>query len=232
MKEQIDIEALLEWAYRTQCVDRRQRKAEAQRPAVLPQGSPFASIMALGTRVDTSGFQPIMGYGLIEGSGPDDADLVHDAVLALPDCWLEWRTADEVVLHDEEPSCTSQFVSAAVLVVLHGRQGLRPDVHEGVVMRAGRPPSAGDTDARGRRRKSAELMQEFQAAMHARALYMVWRRGLVILADQLKGRLTKFDVLPPQAPEAPWEGKLKVVHRAVPNQNDLADKPMKLKADV
>jgi hypothetical protein len=211
-KETIDIEKVVEWAYRVQHVDRQVCGFEAA-PLEVSISNGLGEYVRLGTRVDNSG-AATKALGL---RMPDDALIVHDAVLALGDVYLEWQARDVVEVWDAalaiekgmafartkdgiltiapayEPEETTphplEEVSAAVLVILNGRAGSRPDWHPDW-----RPGSLATDGAPDRRE-----------VMHARAVYLAWRLALTRLATQLKGVLTDFDVTPPQAPEAPWK---------------------------
>ena len=93
LKEAMDIEQLLDWAYRVQCIDRRVARQRARRgPALYPTAAPFAAFESLGTRVDTSGvvMDDVANFKV------DDALIIHDAVLRLSEMFIEWRGGDEV----------------------------------------------------------------------------------------------------------------------------------------
>lgn len=212
-RETIDVEKVVEWAYRIQCVD-RQLGGMGDAPHEVSISNGLGEYVRLGTRVDNSGAATkALGLRL-----PGDASIVHDAVLALGDVYLEWRARDVVevwdaqrasehgmvILRDKaglsiapayEPVETSprplETVSTAVLVILNGRTGSRPEWHPD--WRPGSRASDGEPDRR--------------EVMHARAIYLAWRMALTRLADRLGRSLSDFDVTGPEAPDAPWKAR-------------------------
>lgn len=113
-KETIDIEALLVWAYRDQQVDRMVGRGFTPRGPSVSPASGFAEYMMLGTKVDTSGAAAAaLGIRL-----PEDALIVHDAVLELGDMLLEWR-GDDVVVHER-----GDLVPARGFTLVDDRRGL------------------------------------------------------------------------------------------------------------
>jgi hypothetical protein len=212
-KETVDVEKVVEWAYRVQCVD-RQIGLHAAASQLNSVSGGIGEFLRLGTRVDKSGIAAnVLGVRL-----PDDASIVHDAVLALADTYIEWKARDEVDVWDAEsaaaagevltrhgdgvtiapayepggtpPSAPRQLevVSSTVLVVLNGRTGSRPEWHPDW-----RPTTRGAAGAADRR-----------DVMHARAVYLAWRLALCRLQARLAGSLADFDVTGPEAPAAPW----------------------------
>lgn len=232
-KETIDVEKIVEWAYRVQCVDRQRAVSWL---AISSASSGMSEFLRLGTRVDNSGAAArALGVRL-----PDDASIVHAAVLALPDAYIEWRARDEVEVWDaglmaergmvlmrnsktpvlpaecEGPPMTDSTafmiapayepgepsspvpvepVSSAVLVILNGRTGSRPEWHPDW-----RPSTRGAAGAADRR-----------DVMHARAVYLAWRLALTRLQAALAGQLADFDVTGPEAPADPWKAKAPTV---------------------
>lgn len=223
-KERIDIEALLEWAYRTQCVDRQTAAFSPRGPSSSPAGS-LAQYITLGTRVDTPSFAA-RAHGL---RTPDDADVIHGAVLGLDRLWLQWRAGGDVTVWDRDAAeaagleivlahghaeLRSRRASAALiapletvhlspLVILHARAGTRPDCHLDWRAPVGaRAADGAARDRRGRLRRGSAL--DFELVAHARALYAVWRASLGVLAAALDGELDGFVVTGPAAPDSPW----------------------------
>lgn len=215
-KANIDVEALLSWAYRDQCVDRQVHSARPKAP-VSPSGS-LGQYVALGTRVDcASTAVRALGVRL-----PDDAMTVHDAVLRLSGFWIEWDGTDSVEIWDRERLeaeglgiieehgahwlCGADYEAlrrvenahVTALVIGHARAGSRPDWHEGWVAPVGAP-----VRRPGRARARGEAADRAEVA-HARALYAVWRAALAVLAADLDGALTAHDVTGPAAPAEPW----------------------------
>ncbi len=212
-RETIDVEKVVEWAYRIQCVD-RQLGGMGDAPHEVSISNGLGEYVRLGTRVDNSGAATkALGLRL-----PGDASIVHDAVLALGDVYLEWRARDVVEVWDAqraadqgmvlirtkagisiapayEPIETAprplETVSTSVLVILNGRTGSRPEWHPD--WRPGSRAANGEPDRR-------EVMQ-------ARAIYLAWRLALSRLANRLGGALSDFDVTGPEAPDAPWKAR-------------------------
>ncbi len=155
MKQTIDIENLLIWAYRDQCVDRQMASFTPRGPSSSVAGS-LGQYVALGTRVDNSGFAArALGVRL-----PDDALVVHDSVLSLGDMWVEWVSAREVQIWDKAtaaaagqviermggdwfrvPSYSSgpvaplpvrlEQASTVALLIVNAKNGGRPECHAG-----------------------------------------------------------------------------------------------------
>lgn len=213
-KETIDIEKVVEWAYRMQCVDRQIGGLDSAPVEVSISGG-LGEYVRLGTRIDNSGAATrALGLRL-----PSDATIIHDAVLALGDVYLEWRARDVVEVWDarlaidkgmaivregktlaiapayevgeETRPVPLEVVSVAVLVILNGRTGSRPEWHPD--WRPGSRAADGDPDRR--------------EVMLARATYLAWRLALGRLAERLAGVLSDFDVTGPEAPEAPWKAR-------------------------
>jgi hypothetical protein len=227
-KRDIDIEDLLIWAYRDQCVDRQVIGFSPKGPSASPASS-LAQFMALGCRVDSSGMAArTLGVRL-----PDDALIVHDAVLALGDMWIEWREGDEVVVHDRASAADSAFHETAagwvmtdtagarvpvtravtsVLLITHARAAARPECYPGWRPPAHRVPNDDlDHDRWGRRRKSRRIDgPSADDVMFARAQYCVWRAGLHALALELADLLADHAVTGPRAVESPWDLRIAI----------------------
>lgn len=212
-KETLDIEKVVEWAYRVQCVD-RQIGGLDDAPLQVSISNGLGEYVRLGTRVDNSGAATrALGLRL-----PSDAAIIHDAVLALGDVYLEWRARDVVEVWDTErlaaggmmlrwdggPTMVPVYepggvpdavpvpleaLSSTVLIILNARTGSQPEWHPD--WRPGSRAADGEPDRR--------------EVMHARATYLAWRLALCRLADRLCGALADFDVTAPEAPEAPWK---------------------------
>jgi hypothetical protein len=247
MKQAIDIEDLLIWAYRDQCVDRMERAMRGSTRG--PGWGSGGAVWELGTRVDTSGAH----LAMLGATAPDDALLVHDAVLDLGDMWIErapvagsadmdvavweraeieaagWRLAETargpVILRPDprevdlvaEHPVTRSVVTA--LIVLHAKAGDRPEVHAGWRRPVGRPRLAAYAD--GAAQGEVHAVTAADVIWH-RAVYCVWHATLVALAAELDGVLVGFAVTGPSAPEAPWECQagriLTAENRANPNE--------------
>ncbi|WGD31222.1 hypothetical protein AncyloWKF20_05205 [Ancylobacter sp. WKF20] len=234
MKQAIDIEDLLIWAYRDMQADRLgdgggfavKLKAPCSWAAVEHFGT-------YGTFVQASDYEP-------EPGDRDDAALIHRAVLGLDDAFLScteqgvsvWDRAliqaegcDLVEERQSRPQLRQpggellplDRVVISVYLVLHARQGSRPDCYSDVTRRRGRP------------RKDGEIADgiTFDDVQHHRAVYSVWHAALGILAADLAGRLAKWDVTGPKADEAPWLQPARRVLEAQKPKNKRAPKPMK-----
>lgn len=254
MKETIDIEALLEWAYRQQCVDKQVAVLAPRGPSTSISGN-LGQYVALGTRVDNSSLAT-RALGL---KVADDAMIVHDAVLSAGEMWIEWRNDDEVEIWDREraaaagqviekvngdwlrrPICPNGRVAAfgfrveqaatVALLIVNAKSGSRPEWFEGWIGQRG--PVARDrlpADRRGRLRKRSELAS-IEDVMHGRAIYAVWRAALALLAVELDGALRGFKVMGPAAPESPWDKRPARLLEALGCQIVSVSKPLKLRA--
>ena len=229
MKEKIDIEALLVWAYRAQCVDRVFRQIKAATEPLRCYGSTWhgmAQIAELGAIIQSTG----VGLAAVGASAADDAFIVHDAVMALDDVFVEWQTETRALLWTEQTAadngrrivktgrgvgamwrlCSAghaprelEFLGVTALMVTHARDDRRPEWHEGWTLPRGR--RAGDrmaTDRRGRKRKRYEMSAE--QVSHDRCVYSVWHAALGLLSAQLYDRMAQYDVTGPLASSAPW----------------------------
>lgn len=248
MKEQIDIEALLVWAYRNQCVDRAQVGFKPRGPNGSISNA-LAQHMALGTRVDTSGY----AARALGDRTPPDALIIHDHVLALGDMWIEWdgedvrlwdaasaaeagceigkAGGDWLLTRDGRMQARLDQAGAMALVIQHGREATRPDWCEGWKRAGGRPASdAAERDVRGRKRRRGEGISQ-REVQYQRALYHVWRSAMALLALQLDGVLAGYVVSGPAAPEAPW---LSVSDRGAEKgsecQNSMANNSLELQS--
>lgn len=253
MKETIDIEALLEWAYRQQCVDKQVAVLAPRGPSTSISGN-LGQYVALGTRVDNSS-PATRALGI---KVADDAMIVHDAVLSAGEMWIEWKRDDEVEIWDREraaaagqaiekvngdwlrrPICPNGRVAAfgvrveqaatVALLIVNAKSGSRPEWFEGWAAPEGR--AANDslpTDRWGRRRKRSQSAS-IEDVMHGRAIYAVWRAALALLAIELDGALARYQVIGPCAPVSPWDKPAARVLEGLRLQNSPASKPLKLR---
>lgn len=252
MKEAIDIEALLEWAYRQQAVDKQIAVLAPRGPSGSISGS-LGQYVQLGTKVDNSG-AAVRAMGL---KVADDAMIVHDAVLSAGEMWIEWKRNDEVEIWDRKsaaeagqeiakingewlrrPICPNGRVAAfgfrveqaatVALLITNAKTGSRPEWFEGWAGPEGR--SANDsllTDRWGRRRKRSQSAS-VDDVMHGRALYAVWRAALALLAIEIDGALQRYHVTGPIAPESPWNKAPARVLQGIRLQNSPPSKSLKL----
>jgi hypothetical protein len=242
-KVQIDIEALLDWAYRLQRVDKQIAAFSPRGPNISPSAS-VAQLLTLGTRIDNSGF----AARALSIRLPDDASIVHDAVLSLGDMWLEWSDLDQVEIWDKErmerehqiiekvsgawwrypihwanpqgkaPVRVEQACTAA-LIIIHARAGTRPECYD---------DWAGPVSGKAPRKPRGECVS-IDEVMHARAVYLVWREALAFLAAELDGALREFDVTGPDALAEPWQSARKNVLECVIAETEKRRKPLKRK---
>jgi len=258
----IDIEKLLDWTYRVQKVDRR---IAMERPAAPSASLPSAlgQYVVLGTRVDGSGHARSFGGASLAAHGaPDDAMIVHDAVLALSDMWLEWADLDQVEIWDKDrldregqiveqrhgawwrvPAVTVGNVEplpvrveqacAAALVIVHAKSGTAPEAYaDWAAQRGAVAGDSGEKDRYGRVRKKRSGETSFEEVTHARAIYLVWHAALEMLAAQLDGALSGFEVTGPEAQSEPWlkaAGSRGRVLEGIRLHKTERCKPMKLK---
>lgn len=219
MKERMDIEALLEWAYRRQCVDRVASARFTPRGPSGDANGAAVQMMVLGCRVQTSTYaEKVLG-----ATAPDDALVIHDTVLALGEMWIdeqaglwtreraagigmsiEWHGgAWWLACAGMGRSPLSQACTAA-LVIQHAKSGSRPEWCKGwVAPRGAVAADATGRDQRGRKRREYQGLGREEVA-HYRATYEVWHAALVALAGLLRDALTDHEVIGPAASPEPW----------------------------
>lgn len=228
-KETIDIEALLYRAYAQYRIDRLVgRGGEHALKAMLGMpASPVMSSPSWQPRVDTSApGSRLAALASAASAAPDPLTILHDRVLALGDLWFAYA-GDDVALWDSAAAAAAgcrigqvggewwllrghvmverlEQAGVMALVIQHGRQGTRPEVHAG--WRRGRGVRSADGQAhdhRGRRRaRGAALAQ--REVQYDRALYHAWRCALVLLQAECEGMMPGYEVSGPVAPAAPW----------------------------
>jgi len=228
VKQPIDIEALLSWAYREQCVDRMCAGFTPKGPSASPANN-LAQYLTLGTRVDSPNYAArIIGSGNVA----DDALAVHDAVLALDDVFIEWETDSRLKLWTHEAAvdegfsicernggngrtywkhnremqaeCRLDFIGVSMLMITHGRADDRPEWHEGWKPVKGRKPiRRGKTKDRWGRTLKSRMVDDYTVARD-RGVYRVWWWALELLAAQLSDELDRFTITGPAAVSDPW----------------------------
>jgi hypothetical protein len=110
VKETIDIEALLHRAYGHYRVDRLARAAFPAGPRASP-ASGLARLLALGTRIDgTNIAAAAIAAARDELAVPDDVVRLHQAVLALEDCFAETAGAESVVWDRDVATAHGQWI--------------------------------------------------------------------------------------------------------------------------
>jgi len=233
VKEAIDIEDLLVWAYRDVQVDQwAERKNFGVKLRLASTWAAVEHLGAYGTFIERSNYEPELG-------DLDDAALIHRTVLGLDDAFLSssddglavWDRAliadeggsiDEssgrprLIMPGREPLVVEKVV-VSVYLVLHARQATRPDSYSDVTRRRGRP------------RKDGEIAAgiSFDDVMHHRAVYSVWHAALGILAAELAGRLAKWEPQAPKADESPWLRPPPRILTAENTKNRTPPKPLK-----
>ncbi|MBB3771539.1 hypothetical protein FHS55_002138 [Angulomicrobium tetraedrale] len=237
MKQAIDIEDLLVWAY---------RDMEADKVAGMGWTGPgdLASSWGAVDRASVLGaVVRVSPYELLPGDC-DDAAMVHDAVMALDAAFaaIDADTGTTMVLDramiegeggrvEEFPGERARITGAdgmvtlarkitiSVHLLLHARSSTRPDCYADVARRRGRPSRDGEI-APG---------LTFAEMMHARAVYAVWHAALGILATDLTDRLTRWAPQGPKVSDSPWLLRTGRVLEAVSSDNSAAGKPLKAK---
>lgn len=231
MKENIDIEALLVWAYRAQCVDRVRKQIMRAIKPPKSYGTTWhgmAQIAEMGTVIQSTG----VGLVACGANAPDDAFIVDAAVMALDRVYLEWQTETRLALWTKPGAAADgmdiepvdhgvlkrwflrapnrsprllEELDVSVLVILHARDDHAPEWHEGWRAPRGRPASDKLAwDKRGRLRKQEKHEFSREQVVYDRGVYAVWHAALSLLAAQLEGKLARFAVTGPAAPTAPW----------------------------
>lgn len=227
-KERIDIEELLRWAYQRQRVDR----VAAVRDAAFNQAGGSSSapwvkagerLLKLGTRIDNS-TPPTM----FDPKAPEDAEIIHDTVLKLDEMFIDdeggvWTReriegAGASLVQDKAKRFWMEIAGAVApltptrigaLLIIHAKNGSRPEWCEGWSAAGARDAGAADRGARddwGRKRRSAREYTAEDVAFY-RAEYQCWHAALAVLAVQLATCLRDFEPVQPSAPAAPWGGK-------------------------
>src|SRR5262249_54544038 len=148
---------------------------------------------------------------------PDDALIVHDAVLELGDMWIEidaegaavW-SADEIaeagwkvvetargsMLLKPDPRVIDMVAEHPVsrstitaLIVLHAKAGDRPEVFAEWTRPVGRPARGGVTE---------------RDVLYHRARYQAWHAALAVLVEVLRPLLAEYEATGPIAEVEPW----------------------------
>lgn len=226
-KMAMPIDDLLVWAYRDQKAHRMAGGFSPRGPSASLAG-PIGQMIELGCKVQGASFAAMA----LSDRTPDDAVIIHDAVLRLTDVWSEWRDG-EVILWDhagaaavgcriepkgevatircfdrdgvETGSAEAQSLGLRATIILAGENDLPPDWHPGWAPgRGSRAKDRAVVDARGRLRKGVGEISAQQVNV-ARAAYGAWHAALTVLAGDLAGLLAGFEPEPPRAPPAPWE---------------------------
>lgn len=232
-REVIDIEALLIRAYREKQVDRRRVGDERSERAVerlILMGYPSAGGGFGGERVDTSPFST--KRIAIERRLWGDVQLVvdpllrvHDAVLALPDFFLEPLDDMDFAVWDRETAAQhghaiKESPHGATFTIRSGEHAPRRLTRllpAPLLIRcarsAERPEPSPVVGYRGRalydhRKHVCGYETEWETPLHVivaeRAEYAVWHACLDMLAQEFRVTLPELAVQRPAAPVTPW----------------------------
>lgn len=233
MKEAIDIEDLLVWAYRDMEADKVAAERFGDRPGLASSWSAVDRAVTLGAVVRGSAHELMPG-------DCDDAAAIDRAVMELDVAFVaigedgDTLVLDRAMIADEGGSVEdlpgeraviaradgstlpARVITVSVPLILHARQAARPDCYADIARRRGRPMRDGEI-APG---------LSFADVMHARAVYAVWHAALGILAVDLAEKLTRWAPTGPKADESPWLRRTGRVLEAVSSDNSTADKPL------
>jgi hypothetical protein len=222
MKHQIDIEALLEWAYRRQCVDRVAGQRFTPKGPSGDANGAAVQMMMLGCRVDSSSY----AARVLGAYAPDDAMILHDTVLALDDLYIDlaggvWTSARVAEigarlikerggffwLEIDGSRTPLECAHLKALVITHAKVGGRPEWCAGWRDPGNAVASdRGAKDRCGRKRRAKDDYSPEDVAFY-RAQYRCWHAALVLLAAELQGALAEYEVTGPAAPAEPWKKK-------------------------
>lgn len=235
MKETIDIEDLLVWAYRDMQADKiAADKDWGVRLRVASSWHAVTHLGAYGTFVQTSQHE-------LQPGDCDDAALIHKAVLDLDDAFLavgengDARVWDRALIAAEGGTVERlsgsravmraasgeqlvlQTITVSVHLIIHARNASRPDCYADVARRRGRP------------RKDGEIAPgiTYDDVVYHRAVYSVWHAALGVLAESLQGNLSRWAISGPKASDSPWLIPAPRVLEAVSSKYSAPSKPMK-----
>ena len=216
MKQDIDIERLLVWAYRDQKADKLAQTRFTPSGPNASLTSAIGELMQLGCRVDKpSRAEIVLGAESIRAAMPD-LEVIDRAVMSLDEHWIDeagqvWPreavqrragNACVVVLDGIEYPVTQACVS--VQVILSARQDTPPEWHPEWREPRGRPAhDDAASDRRGRKRAVYDGPTAAEVC-HARAIYATWHAALCVLAHELGESLAAWRPLAPRAAQSPW----------------------------
>jgi hypothetical protein len=223
-KVALDIERLLQWAYREE-LPKGYREGHGARA----YSGPIFRMAALGVEVDESR-EP--GFPLALGPPHPAALTIENVVDGLEDMRLDWRAARTLILGelapyvtDNHPRLSHVFFEVGSLIALHARMGNRPVWDLGPV-RLTRINNKGnnkpvvqyladdgaliDGRTNGRHygpmaRCPLQLEPAGAEIAFARAEYIAWHAGLMKVHHIIRAwNLPDYASLPPRARPEPW----------------------------
>ncbi len=187
----MDIEDVMVWAFRRECVDAFMAAAKAGLGGAdaLSGWSAIARFAALGTVVD--------------GGGAAAAELRRQSFDCHPDAILVYETLHTPKGFDDR---------VRVALTIHAKAGTRPDWHveqveEPEIGANGRPRLTTRLHPVTGRPVSVPLVRRIppdSVVEAARQDWRDWRFGLDMMAAALRGALSSIDVTGPAAPSEPW----------------------------
>lgn len=207
----MDIETVLQWAYRQELPKASEMSGAGGSMA------PGFSIADLGVSVDNWQHEP--GFPAIMGSPHPDALTISKHVQALPPLEVDavasrrellpeaWRLIDP-----DDWLRTRVHVDRAVYVISHAKMGTRPEWRAGwtlhrIIGRNGKPMVDG-LDANGAYQRGArcplEVLPSPREIVTDRAIYAAWHLALGELAQALADRLETIAPEPPECSPKPW----------------------------
>lgn len=203
----LDIELILRWAYRDELPKRQ------------PAGGQFsASWEDYGERIDNWSREP--GFPVALGPPHPDSLMVEREVNALAKVVPDWAAMRHALLpecadllDDDDYVLRHLIVDPKPLVAMHARMGTRPPWQAEPMRCAriqagnGRAKVVGRTDSRHYGEGSycpLDWTPEPRGLASDRAEYAVWHGALAEMAAALRGRLERWDALPPGMSAEPW----------------------------
>jgi len=213
VKQSVEVEKLLHWAYGDELSKRTTSSAEGI----------WDHIEEWGQR---GGIDP--GHGAAQryphfGLPHPDAYKIEIAVTALPNLVLDWAASSDAILGGMAALLQSRDVllvrtlRTSALVTMHAKMNSRPDWREEpprpcrIQAERGRnrPKIIGECKGRDRYTIGSYCPLQWEPSpisiAELRADYACWHRGLTTLAQTLE--LDEHIALPPTAPALPWAGE-------------------------
>lgn len=206
----IDVEVLLQWAYREELPKGQTSSAEAVWDSIADYGA------AGGVACHADAGPQRYDFG----EPHPDAKILAAAVTALEDLIIDWEASTDALMGDMAAILVARDVlmvrplRTAALVTMHAKMGTRPDWRDAVPW-ASPVPSAKDHcrpmlvgECRGRNHYTTGSYCPLRwepspiTIALARAEYAAWHRGLHALCQTVT--LARHVLLPPVAPEQPW----------------------------